>query len=463
MFKKIVGLWFKSKWRDKKEVSSYIKELIDGWANEFFTWYNPPYWHEVYGFEVSPNGRFSEHEQITDIETLTQISEEIHKYTNEKWEKLELFLNLNAWYYSSLTLPLVEKMLEEAKDLIDWVIAWNIGMLEFLKEVNWDKKINISTIMAVYNKEAIRFLLENYKINKVILSREVTVKEIEEIAKEFPDVLFEVFGEWDFCRYNNGLCFAEHKYWSRDICTVILDDFDVKKTIRSDYKKIILNPEISTEEKLKLLDNKYKNPFDEIGEIVDNLEFEPWETEDIDKQKLVELLKQNKDEPNLFYDWLLSFDSRRNKRMLNYIKWLKYANANLDFWEKELQKELERSIKSGVEFYFAKLKELFGDTNIKSLYLNKTYNRNDNLNIYAYLYFSKIKNIETVKFPTRWRANVEKLNLIKEIIEKWDSSEITKIIDRWSSIERASYDLTYIFSGDKLWFRKMLAKMNDWK
>jgi collagenase-like PrtC family protease len=47
--------------------------------------------------------------------------------------------------------------------------------------------------MALYNKEAIRFMLENYDINKVILSREVTLKEIESITKEFPDLSFEVF------------------------------------------------------------------------------------------------------------------------------------------------------------------------------------------------------------------------------------------------------------------------------
>jgi collagenase-like PrtC family protease len=66
--------------------------------------------------------------------------------------------------------------------------------------------------MAVYNTEAIQFMLDNYDVNKVILSREITLKEIEKIVTHFPKVLFEVFGEGDFCRYNNGLCFAEHKY-----------------------------------------------------------------------------------------------------------------------------------------------------------------------------------------------------------------------------------------------------------
>jgi collagenase-like PrtC family protease len=49
--------------------------------------------------------------------------------------------------------------------------------------------------MAVYNKEAVRFLLETYNVNKVILSREVTLKEIESIVTEFPNTFFEVFGE----------------------------------------------------------------------------------------------------------------------------------------------------------------------------------------------------------------------------------------------------------------------------
>lgn len=454
MFKKIVGLGFKTKWKDKKEVASYIKELVDGGATEFFTWYNPPYWHEKYGFEVSTNGRFSEHEQITDFDTLREISEEIHKYKTESWDVMELFLNLNAWYYSELTFPLIKQLLDETKDLIDGVIVGNIWMLEYLREINFNKKINISTILAVYNSEAIRFLLENYKINKVILSREVTIKEISEIAHNFPDIKFEVFGEGDFCRYNNWLCFAEHKYWSRDICTVILDDFEVKKTINPAYKKIILSDLIESE-KLEKMDNKYIDSFDEISNIVDELEL--LENIDVNKleKRLIELIDKLSTSPNLYYDWLQNLNSKRNQKIIKFLKWLKYGNANLWLNNVTLQKEIEKNIKSWMEFYFQKVKELFGESNIQAQYLNWIYNRNDNLNIFAYLYFSEIKNIETVKFPTRWRNNVEKLKLIEEIINSWKKEEVYKLIDRWSSIDRASYDLTYIF-GDKLWFRKMI-------
>ena len=193
-------------------------------------------------------------------------------------------------------------------------------MLEYLKTIGFAKKINISTIMAVYNKEAIRFMIDNYKINKIILSREVTIKEIEEIVKEFPEMQFEVFGEGDFCRYNNGLCFAEHKYGARDICTEILDDFEIKKTIVPEYKKLILNPELSQEDKLSAMNNHYSDPFEEISHIVDNLNYGLLDDAGHSTKRLTDLLKQNKDMPNLFYDGLQNFEAKRNKKILSYLK-----------------------------------------------------------------------------------------------------------------------------------------------
>ena len=83
------------------------------------------------------------------------------------------------------------------------------------------------------------------------------------------------------------------------------------------------------------------------------------------------------------------------------------------------------------------------------------YSRSDNLNLYTYLFFSKFPNIETVKFPTRWRNNNEKLNLITSIVNSKNIDN--SYFDRGISIERAHYDLTYLF-WEKLWFRKMLKE-----
>lgn len=73
MFKKIIGLGFPSKGKNAKDIQLYVKSLVDSGAGEFFTGYNPKYWSEKFGFEVSPNGRFAEHEQITEFETLKTV------------------------------------------------------------------------------------------------------------------------------------------------------------------------------------------------------------------------------------------------------------------------------------------------------------------------------------------------------------------------------------------------------
>jgi hypothetical protein len=111
MFKKIVGLGFQTHGKNKKDAVKYIKELVDGGATEFFTGYNPSYWSDKFGFEVSPNGRFAEHEQITDFETLKIIVEEAHKYG------IELFINLNALYYTDVTFPIIKQMVEEFREV----------------------------------------------------------------------------------------------------------------------------------------------------------------------------------------------------------------------------------------------------------------------------------------------------------------------------------------------------------
>ncbi len=453
MFKKIVWLWFSTIWKNHKDVQNYIKNLVDSWATEFFTWYNPPYWSEKFGFEVSPNGRFSEHEQITDLETLRQIVLEVHNHN------FEIFINLNAWYYTQETFVLIQKMIAEFEEVwVDWIICWNISVLEYLKSINYSKKINISTIMALYNTESIKFFLENYTINKVILSREITLKEIENLVTNFPNTKFEVFWEWDFCRYNNGLCFAEHKYWTRDICTVVVNDLIFKKKFRADFKKILLNNSLTEIEKIESFDDNFEDIFQEILNILWKIEL--WFLDEIELLKdLKKIVLQNYKRVDLFFDTLKNLNSKPNLDTLTFFKALKILLKNKDLLlSEELEAfentyfELQNSFNSFIKINTSKIKTIW-EPKLKALQTALFYSKWDNLNLYSYLFFSKFPNIETVKFPTRWRSYNEKLKLIESVINSWKVWE--DLIDRNSSLERTHYDLTYLFK-DKLWFRKMI-------
>ncbi|QFR38773.1 hypothetical protein A9Q91_00880 [Candidatus Gracilibacteria bacterium 28_42_T64] len=451
MFKKIVGLGFSTKGKNAKDVGKYIQSLVDGGATEFFTGYNPAYWSDKFGFEVSPNGRFAEHEQITDIETLRLIVTEVHKHN------LELFVNLNAWYYTDETFSLVQQMVSEFEELgMDGIICGNISILEYLKERKYTGKINISTILAVYNMEAIGFFLENYTINKIILSREVTLKEIESIVTEFPETKFEVFGEGDFCRYNNGLCFAEHKYGAKDICTIVVNDLVIKKRFHPDFKKIILDESLNNFEKLAKLDEKYMSCFEEIESILSELDLGLGDLESLEKQ-LYKVINQNKNRVDLFYDSMKPINDIRNKNILIFLKGVKYlVGAGYNEFN-GLINELEQSVQSGLQFNLKKAKELGGDAKLKAQELASFYSKGDNLNLYSYLFFSQFQNIETVKFPTRGRNYNEKIQLITDVVES-GKLDTKQYLDRNINIERAHYDLTYLF-GDKLWFREMLKEI----
>jgi len=444
MFKKIVWLGFSTKGKKAKDLEKYIASLVEGWANEFFTGYNPSYWSDKFGFEVSPNGRFAEHEQITDIDTLTAVVDEVHKYD------LEVFINLNAWYYTNETMPFIKKMVEEFIEIwVDWIICWNISILEYLKEIWYKWKINISTIMAVYNSEAISFLLENYDINKIILSREITLKEIEELVTEFSDTQFEVFWEWDFCRYNNGLCFAEHKYWAKDICTIVVNDLIFKKKFRADFKDFLLNPKLSNEEKTEEMNDDYLDIFDQIASILWKIEI--WLLDNnVLKIELKKIISISKNRVDLFFDAMKPIWDKRNLKILTYLKALKYLN---DSEFTDLRAEIEQSVQTGIKYLMMKSKELWGMPKLKATELWSFYSRWDNLNLYTYLFFSKFKNIETVKFPTRWRNYNEKIKIIEEVLKEGKVEE--KYLNRGINIERAHYDLTYLF-WDKLWFRKII-------
>ncbi len=454
MFKKIVGLWFSSKGKNKKDVKKYIDNLVESGAGEFFTGYNPTYWSDKFGFEVSPNGRFAEHEQITDIETLKEVIEVVHLHS------LEIFANLNAWYYTDETFPLILRMIEEFEKLwIDGIICGNIGILEHLKKVWYKGKINISTILAVYNSEAIRFLLENYDINKIILSREVTLKEIEYLVTTFPDTDFEVFGEGDFCRYNNGLCYAEHKYWAKDICTIVVNDLVYKKRFRADFKRILSDESGDNLSKVEMFDDDYEDVFEKIGNTLEKLTLELGEVSELQEQ-LLKLLYTSRTRIDLFFDGMKPMTDEKNKRILIFLKGLKYILENIEDIPEDRKQALEKlkiemtnSIQNWIQHLKKSIQLKWWLPKLVAQELASFYAKGDNLNLYSYLFFSRFPNINTVKFPTRGRDYGEKIKLIEETLQKGKIKP--ELIDRGISMERTHYDLTYLF-GDKLWFRKLL-------
>lgn len=421
-----------------------IDELIKYWAKEFFIWYVPNYWYEKFWFEISPNGRQSAQAQITTFEDFQNIVQ----YIKSKWA--EALVTLNANSYNISVWNIIKQLIKDSdKAWVDWIIVSDLWILEYLKSINYTKKINVSTIFNIYNSETIKFLRDNYTINRYILPREVTIKEIIKITSEFPELKFEVFWSWDKCIWNNWNCFTEHNTkWGTDqfsntvsgnphsYCQFIEKVYKPRKILNYNFKNIILNPDISNTDKLKLLENKEIDDLNGVWNyLLSNIGA-------ITTTYLKSKYNWFKNKSICVYDNSLSENSEYNKNIIKFTRGFQMSYLLLkDLFSKKEQEELEEfinrltsEIKNWQLFYKQRIEEM-GVDYIK-LVDTLEWNRNwfESIKI-----FKNIPNIEALKIPARWKD-------IKHIIEyitwtsSWEHYSKTNYLDKTLDNSTGKFD-----------------------
>lgn len=465
--------WFGISEKEIKQRKADIKNIIDKyyvlWIREFFMWYNPPYWHEKFWFEFSPNWRFWENEQVTSYETFKEAVDYIHSLKDDNGNTCEVLLTVNFWYYSSLTMPLVERIIDDAIEIwVDWLIIWNVETLEYLSKKKYTWKVNLSTILSIFNIDAISLLIDyakdnNILINRVILPREVTLKEIKEILSYFPNIEFEVFWHGDYCRYSNWLCMSEHKYFARDLCTFILKHWiQVKKSVIPSFKQLILDDQKTDVEKQNLIDNSLDwisqvlitqnvvgtnsmNPL--IDEYITNFENDFFwhntyqEITEIAKKFLFRLSVDIK--TNIFkyyYDWLLPWTDLHNKYIDKVLHLLDLVGRYVDVSSIDIDISNIKKIRAKAQKYYieqVRQRWKFGlDTYYKFMLYNRT-------SVPFYSYFNDLHNLKIVKIPLRWR-DLSVLRMWLDLIDEAIANP-WKFIDEWNlNWKYFHYDWTYL-------------------
>ncbi len=121
--------------------------------------------------------------------------------------------------YVTINTILFDSELEKAKRLIDEL--YQIGVDAILVQDMGILKMDIakialhaSTQTDIRTVEKVRFLRDN-GFSRVVLARELSLKEIEEIHNEVPDVELEAFVHGALCVSYSGLCNASQETFSR--------------------------------------------------------------------------------------------------------------------------------------------------------------------------------------------------------------------------------------------------------
>ncbi|MFA5023549.1 MAG: U32 family peptidase C-terminal domain-containing protein [Patescibacteria group bacterium] len=145
---------------------------------------------------------FSLRVRINDF-NLKSIKEAV-EYAHKGKKKVYVTINIFAHNEHLKKLPAYLKALRAMK--VDALIVSDPGVINLLKKVWPSAEIHLSTQANCTNLEAARFWAKQ-GIKRIILGREVTLKEIKEIHQAAPQVELEYFVHGAMCMAYSGRCF----------------------------------------------------------------------------------------------------------------------------------------------------------------------------------------------------------------------------------------------------------------
>ncbi len=143
-----------------------------------------------------------------DIEKIRQAK----IYCYERKVKIYVTINIFAHNKHINKLPDYIKELREIK--VDALIVSDPGVIALIKEVWSEAEIHLSTQANSTNWMSVKFWYEA-GVSRVILGRETTLEEIQEIHKKVPKVELETFVHGAMCMAYSGRCFLSKYFVDR--------------------------------------------------------------------------------------------------------------------------------------------------------------------------------------------------------------------------------------------------------
>jgi len=145
---------------------------------------------------------FSLRVRINDFD-LKGIKEGV-KYAHSQKKKVYVTVNIFAHNKHLKKLPSYLKSLRALK--VDALIVSDPGIINLIKKVWPQAEIHLSTQANCTNLEAVKFWAKQ-GLKRIILGREVTLREIKEIHRAVPKIELEYFVHGAMCMAYSGRCF----------------------------------------------------------------------------------------------------------------------------------------------------------------------------------------------------------------------------------------------------------------
>jgi len=181
-----------------------VGELADAGADELYGGYVSGDWRRKYSLLSSVNHRYFPSAQIGGLNELKGIVKDAHG------RGLRFYITMNAPYYTG---PQYEDILSDAARYIDMgvdaFIVADLGLVLRLAHIMPGFPVHLSTLGTVFNSKGAAFF-SHLGVNRVVLPRELTVREMAGIIKANPGTEFDAFVMIGKCPNIEGFCSFTH-------------------------------------------------------------------------------------------------------------------------------------------------------------------------------------------------------------------------------------------------------------
>jgi len=224
-----------------------LDDYIEAGAEEFYLGFFDKPWFEKFGEDGDLN-RLSGYKESANQNSFEEVLEIIKKV---KSYGKDIYVTFNAALYTQEMIDYMERYFDPLKEAgVDGVIVSTIELVEPSKKHGLD--VVISTIAGIYNEDIAKFYYKS-GAKRIIIPRDISVDEIEEIKKAVPKAEYEVFMMRNGCQFSDSNCLGQHRYEMPAVCN----------TLNNSQRNVILPTEhdFKTKHDAELNDMIYHNMF----------------------------------------------------------------------------------------------------------------------------------------------------------------------------------------------------------
>lgn len=178
-----------------------VELLAEAGADEFYCGILPQEWVGTFKTANANRRIFGNLTTYDDLAHVTRLAHDC---------KCFMSLVLNGQQYTEDQIKLLVDVAKRFRDAGgDSLIVSDIGLILALSEALPGFRIHVSSVASCRNGEAARFYQE-LGARRVILPRDITLAEAARMARDAPQIEFEVFVLNDGCVFEEGVCHTIH-------------------------------------------------------------------------------------------------------------------------------------------------------------------------------------------------------------------------------------------------------------